>query len=320
MTPATLRAPNPVDYLAQHWIVSPCTAVVKVVAGFPPEHVWGTYCCAPAERLLQILTWSKLFSEHTANTIQHWIQESRRLIAPAFCMFSWPLQSYGLLYVQYVLPLSQSLSDKQNMTDRWLQFWVIHCVLSAAVHSLRSFLWWIPLSNLALFAVWAALATATNSHMEYVYKNYIQRELQALSLLPKHDVDGRSLETDHSRAVQAFYWILERLPRAKDAQPTTKDPIAEATTKDEAPTKQATPILSKDDASVGDGEGDVAAGAGASPKTRQRSENVDDASSSSSSNSENDSIANRKSSSRPTSSRDASLRRGTRRRTATVHD
>ena len=330
MTPASLRAPNPVDYLAQHCIVFPCTAIVKIVAGFPPQHVWETYCCAPAERLLQILTWSKLFSEHTANAIQHWIQESRGLITPAFCMFSWPLQAYGLLYVQYVLPLSQSLSDDPNKTDRWLQFWVVHCVLSTVVYSLGSFLWWIPLSNVALFVVWAALATATDAHMEYVYRNYIQRELRALNLLPPHDVaDSHLLKTDQSRMMQAFYWILERLPRAKDAQPPpTKDLLgAEATTKDEdLAKKQATPVDPRDDVSetsIGGGEGDVAAGAGVAPKTRPRSEHMDDASSSSSSNnnnSENESISNRKSLSRPTASQKGSLRHGTRRRTASVRD
>lgn len=327
MTPASLLAPNPVDYLAQHWIVSPCTAIVKVVAGFPPQHVWETYCCAPAERVLQILTWSKLFSEHTANAIQHWIQESRGLITPAFLMFSWPLQAYGLLYVQYVLPLSQSLSDDPHKTDRWLQFWVVHCVLSAAVYALGSFLWWIPLSNVALFAVWAGLATATDTHMEYVYRNYVQRELQALGILPQHDADSHVLKTDHSRMMQAFYWILERLPRAKDAPPPrTKDALGEATTKDEGLTKQATPVDPQDDiseTSIGDGEGDAAAGAGVSPKTRPRSEHIEEDASSSNSNSnnsENESIAERKSLSRSTASQKDSLRHGTRRRTASVRD
>ena len=320
MTPATLRAPNPVDVLAQHWIVLPCTAVVKTVAGFPPEHVWETYCCAPAERMLQIMTWSKLLSERTANAMNHWIQESRGLITPAFLMFSWPLQAYGLLYVQYVLPLSQSLSDNPNKTDRWMQFWVIHCVLSAVVHSLAPFIWWIPFSNVSLFVVWAVLATATDAHMEYAYRNYIQRELQALSLLPKHNVDDRHLETEHSRTVQAFYWILERLPRAKDAQPTKDHPV-------ETATKDASPIDTQGDASKSfdeNGEGDVAAGAGVLPSTRQRPVNGDDASSSSSSNgnnSENESLTNRKSLSCPNAaSQKALLRRSTRRRTASVRD
>ena len=154
--------------------------------------------------------------------------------------------------------------------------------------------------------------------MEYAYRNYIQRELQALSLLPKHNVDDRHLETDHSGTVQAFYWILERLPRAKDAQPTKDHPV-------EAATKDASPIDTQGDASKSsneDGEGDVAAGAGVLPSTRQRPVNGDDASSSSSSNnSENESLTNRKSVSRQNAaSQKALLRRSTRRRTASVRD
>lgn len=218
MTPASLAAPDPVDWLAQNLIAPSCAVVYKGLSGLVPLDKWETYVCLPADKFLQMITWSKLLSEPHADALRHIVKESRGLLVPGLTIFSWPIQAYGLLYVQYVLPLALSSSSSKTSHERWLQFWVVHCVVSVTVNLFGSLLWWIPFSNVALFCVWAALATATPAQMESTYRNYVQREMQALGVLPPfHDEGEEDLTTEHSKAVQGFLWLVARLPRAADA-------------------------------------------------------------------------------------------------------
>jgi len=249
MTPPQLRQQlegatlDPVHWLVETVLAPAALGVYHgVSSGLVPAHVWETYVHQPAKKVLGLAATLKLVSARRQETWSHVIGESRGLLVPAVAVLSWPMAKYGLLYVQFVLPLALSAvaasrqaqprpapaSQKNAATMiRWLQFWLLHCLVSVAHNALAGLLWWIPLSNVALWLVWAALATAPPAQLEVWYRHWVQRELQALQILPAPADDDVPLAVDHSKTVRAFYWIVERLPSA--AESATEDETAPET-------------------------------------------------------------------------------------------
>jgi hypothetical protein len=180
-------------------------------------------------QFLKLCVCSQLVSQATCDAVLHFVEVGLRgLVVPVFMMCSWPLQAYGIWYVAYALPLAKCAVAKAGTvhdsnktkavppTERtaiqWLQFWVLHTVLTAACTTLAGVLWWIPFSNVAMFGAYAALAVTVS--IESLYETWILQELQSFHILPLGDHQTVLPLTHEAKLVRLFYWVIDKLPKA----------------------------------------------------------------------------------------------------------
>jgi hypothetical protein len=147
---------------------------------------------------LDVMIWTKLITEKTKHRIIAMLVELSDLLPAAITLFM-PgyFTSYGVIYVQYLVPCAVSAhcyngfhSMKSNtetvkymlLTSRYLQYWILQCIVEWIISSFEPVLAWIPLSTHMTWIIWAYLQLEGTSNRFY---DVIEWDLVAFGLLPK---------------------------------------------------------------------------------------------------------------------------------------
>lgn len=220
---------TPLDILAVTCIAPVVTAVYNGVSSVVPAAAWQTYVVEACSKFLGVAVWSKLLTQSSCDALLHFTEHGRSLVVPALTVFSWPLQAFGILYVAYVLPLAkcslvvaaahspQKTELRRLPITHWLQFWVLHTVLTGALNTCSALLWWIPFSNVAIWCAYAWLSVvAASSTIDSYYLSYVQQELQSFYILPLGDHQQSLPPTQEAKLMRLFWYIIDKLPKAVD--------------------------------------------------------------------------------------------------------
>jgi hypothetical protein len=225
LTPAALQTDCPVEFLTTSVIGPSATVLQSGLSNAISAEMWEAWVVRNVQKILAPAVWSGIVTEEWAATTTQFSVRGRALVLPGIFAFSWPLASYSVAYVQYALPVAQS-AHRSNHRDatHWLQYWVIHTMLTVCVSRMMGLLWWIPLSNAVLFGVYAYLALISGTAMNHIYVGIVQRELQAFGILPPgQSHDGEIPAVADTMSARAFTWILQYLPRADDDADESED-------------------------------------------------------------------------------------------------
>jgi hypothetical protein len=175
---------------------------------------WETWVVRPLTTTLNLLVTLRMLSRNFANELRNVVTQSKALLLPSLSLFM-PrfLSIFGLLFVQYVLPLYQQSTLRH---ERMLRYWVIHILLSAITQATDAILWWIPLSRVVIFAAFVVIGTVPA--VVDLCIRMILHDLEVFRLLPSTE---EQLEKS-SWASRGVHALLERLPKA------TEDPLTPA--------------------------------------------------------------------------------------------
>lgn len=187
---------------------------------------------------LDVMIWTKLISEKTKHRIIATLVELSDLLPAAITLFM-PgyFTSYGVIYVQYVVPCAVSAhcynrfhSIKSNtdtvkvmsLISRYLQYWVLQCIVDWIISSFTPVLSWIPFSTHLTWIVWAYLQLEGISNRFY---DVIEWDLVAFGLLPKHSKHG-SVEVDMNntstmKVLNAITKLASPTPKSKPSKART---------------------------------------------------------------------------------------------------
>ena len=135
--------------------------LVEKVSGAVPEVFWQRKVLSCASQIQGIMTMVGLLSQPTAEWLLHMLEEGRGLCIPALTLLTpGVLTSYGVVYVQFLLPMARSYNKQRNIdaTLLWLQYWVLHAGVDSVLSYFSSILWWIPFSTHAIFCLWCYLS------------------------------------------------------------------------------------------------------------------------------------------------------------------
>jgi hypothetical protein len=223
---------TPVEFLAVNVITPAATFVYLAAAVMVPASVWQRFVVNPTTKSFGLGVWSKMLKQEACDSAAHFVTEARVLILPALTVFFCPLlRVYAILYVAYALPLAKSGAAKaaaiptSPSMDRsaihWLQFWVLHSVLTMAFSVLSYIIWWIPLFDVAFFCLYSALSVVSAASIEMTYHSWIHQELQSFRILPLGDHQQALPTTHEARLVRLIYWVGEKLKESEHAGSTT---------------------------------------------------------------------------------------------------
>lgn len=232
MTPSSIKRleayGTPVEFMALNSVIPLVTPIYQAVSSVIPATPWQTYVVDPTTKVLGVCVWSKLLTQESCDGAAHFISEGRGLVLPALTAFSWPLQAYGILYVAYALPLAKSgavnaaaiprppVSSKDRFAIHWLQYWVLHCLLTSTLKIFSGIIWWIPFSNVVIFGLYSAMSVVSPANIGLFYHSWIHQELQSFHVLPLGDHQPTLPTTHEARLVRFFYWVIDKLPKAVD--------------------------------------------------------------------------------------------------------
>lgn len=184
------------------------------------------------QSFLDVMIWTKLISERTKHRIIATIVDLSDLLPAAITLFM-PgyFTSYGVIYVQYLVPCAVSAdcynvihSVKSNtdtvkgmsLTSRYLQYWVLQCMLDWIITSFTPVLSWIPLSTHLIWITWAYLQLEGISSRFY---DVIEWDLVAFGLLPKHSMhESKEVDvntTSTMKVINAIAKLASPPPKAK---------------------------------------------------------------------------------------------------------
>jgi len=159
-------------------------------------------CLTWCRTFLDVMVWTKLISEKTKRTIISTLSECSDLLVclPTFFMPSY-FTSYGIVYIHLIVPSANSVNCRNayqkrpksttntelvkmiNRALRYLQYWVIQCILSWIISSFSPILSWIPFSTHIIFLVWAYFQLESVSNLIY---DVFESELVAFGILKIH--------------------------------------------------------------------------------------------------------------------------------------
>lgn len=211
VTPELTRETRPIPLLYQR-AVPVVTAIYKAVSHAIPEAFWQSVV-DKASSFLDIAVMIKLLSESTKDWLIHVLEEARPVLPPAITLFM-PgfITEYGVVYVKTLVPCakcSQAISLSQKM--QWLEYWVLHGLLSCFLTWWAPILWWIPFSTHAIFLLWCNLQIPNTTRKCY---NAFEEELQAFGLLEKGE---KNLQVEQTVTASVFRRLASSLPSASDA-------------------------------------------------------------------------------------------------------
>ena len=180
----------------------------------------------------------------TTERLERGVVAAREYLVPLVCLGAPLLSPFGIVYLQFLLPLAQQSKGKQ--TREYLQFWILSFLwTSIAIVPLRSLLWWIPFSQYAVAGSYLYLDYRSHD----VYEN-LEDECQLWGLLP-----GKEGAVADTRIARWTSRIMKVLPKAKlnDAL-VDETAIGEADAADDDPSDDD--VMSLDDASDYEGTAD----------------------------------------------------------------
>jgi hypothetical protein len=184
------------------------------VSSIVSEPTWQTYVCNPTLPFLKLAVTVRLLRPTTSEWLTLAIMEGRALIVP-FTILWTPLpfvSTFAVMYVQYVLPIGKK--QRTDDTAR-LQYWVLHVFLQLCLRLIQDFLWYIPFSNVAVFAVWWYLSWNMTP-----WYDMLQRDLQVFGLLPGDE----GMDISASTTAQVIQWIVSKLPSAAKDDGGAREP------------------------------------------------------------------------------------------------
>lgn len=197
-----------------------------VVAETVSRATWMSLVHSQAQRILDVLVMLKMLSETRKDWLLHVLEESRTLLVPSLSLFMPSfITSFGVAYVQFVVPSAKSgraikaaqkrskfdFGQKDDAELLYLQYWVVHCLVSGLLAYFASLLWWIPFSTHATFLVWCHLSLPKSIVQSY---DVLEAELKAFGMLPGESKVGFN-ETMTAHILQSLY---SRLPSAADIE------------------------------------------------------------------------------------------------------
>ena len=123
------------------------------------------------------------------------------------------ISSFGVLFVQYCLPVQKSTTAQR---DALLRYWVWHCIVSATMSRLSGILWWIPLSQAGIFVLYLALGVRDG--MVERWFTTLTEDLEAFGLLPQPQLQEQQQQrsVDQTWSARAIRMVLKSLPSAED--------------------------------------------------------------------------------------------------------
>lgn len=179
-----------------------------------PQKLWQTWVVSKSETFLQAFVLIRVLSKERKDWIVHFLKESRGLLVPSITLFM-PgfITQFGVAFVKYILPSAKSAqagSDARRIL--YLQYWIMHCMLSAFLSVFSSVLWWIPFSTHGIFVLWCYLVLP---HTIRVYYDIVEKDLAAFGLLK---VSGNfSTDINDTTTVKLFSVVTSRLPTASSS-------------------------------------------------------------------------------------------------------
>jgi hypothetical protein len=165
---------------------------------------------------MDVLVMVRFLSEPWKEWWLHVLEESRVLVLPSISLLM-PgfMTQLGVTYVQFVLPTAKSLETTESTNNNdastmlYLQYWVLHCVVSGLLTWFASILWWIPFSTHMIYLLWCHLSFGKTIGKWY---DILEMELIAFGLL-----EGDSqVEVHQTLSVRLITSIVQRLPSAAD--------------------------------------------------------------------------------------------------------
>lgn len=211
VTPELTRNTLPLSLLYQR-VVPMVTAIYNVVSHAIPEQAWQTLV-EKASSILDLAVMIKVLSTESKDWLVHVLEEARPVLPPAITLFM-PgfLTEYGVLYVKTLVPCAKSSSQTKSLGEemQWLEYWVLHGLLSSLLNWWAPILWWIPFSAHGVFLLWCHLQIPKTTEKWY---NVFEEELQAFGLLEKGD---KELQVEQTVTATMFRKLTSSLPSATD--------------------------------------------------------------------------------------------------------
>lgn len=174
---------------------------------------WQTWVIGPLTTGLNLMVTLRMLSKSFADELRDVVIQGKALLLPSLSLFM-PrfLSVFGLLFVQYALPLHKQ-STLRKGRHVMLRYWVIHVILTVIAEATESILWWIPLSRVVTFVAFVVIGTS--QAVVDVCVRMILHDLEVFRLLPSTD-DASEEERKRSWAARGVHALLERLPKARD--------------------------------------------------------------------------------------------------------
>eukprot|EP00934_Nitzschia_sp_Nitz4_P001131 Nitzschia sp. Nitz4//scaffold139_size61406//8450//11155//NITZ4_006447-RA/size61406-snap-gene-0.8-mRNA-1//-1//CDS//3329535813//1131//frame0 len=189
-----------------------------MVAESITRETWKSLVHSKATGALDVLTMLKLISDSRKEWILHFLEEGRTLVIPALCLFMPSfLTQYGVAYAQFVVPAAKSgraldaKGNKEHIELLYLQYWVVHCLVSGVLSYFATLLWWIPFSTHGTFLLWCHLSFPKSIRQTY---ETLETELVAFGLLP----GDSKIAVKDTRTAQMIQAVCSRLPSASESE------------------------------------------------------------------------------------------------------
>jgi hypothetical protein len=190
-----------------------------VLAEAVSEETWKTVVHSKVQRLLEVLVMIRFLSEVRKDWLLHVLDESRTLLLPSLSLLM-PgfITQFGVAYVQFLVPSAKSArctnnknSDNNNEADEllYLQYWILHCLVSGCLTWFSTLLWWIPFSTHATFVLWCHLSFPQTISEYYAV---LEMELIAFGILQGE----ATLQMHETRTAQLITAVTKRLPSANE--------------------------------------------------------------------------------------------------------
>lgn len=190
----------------------------QVSQAIPPSF-WKRNVVDKVESILNGFVFVRMLSETRKDALVECLVNFQSLVLPALTFFT-PgfITQYGVWYVEYIVPLAHSFKGlhkphRHSQRVLYLQFWILHGIISAALRVTFGVLWWVPFTTHATFIVWCIM---TMSRVISFLYNELDRELQTFGFLPKNPKHADDLVVEKAHTVRAFSYILSKLPSAVD--------------------------------------------------------------------------------------------------------
>lgn len=183
--------------------------------------------------VLDLFVLVRLISKRTREWIITTIVESSALL-PAASTLLMPgyFTGYGVIYVSLVVPAGYSISScdavrqsgprleavmpKIYDSSRYLQFWIVHAVLSSLLASFAPLLAWMPLSTHATWLLWA----------------YIQRESTTRGIFGWFENELGKETLEDTAVMRSMRRVVAALP--SNVEDTANGPVEKSTEGDDA--------------------------------------------------------------------------------------
>lgn len=223
ITPAVLESyqpyKTPVDFIAVAILGKTISALYTGCESIVPESIWNDYILKFVDTGSTVLSMMGAISKPTKDALVAFVKESRSLVLPFIISFSWPIQSYGVMFASLCLPIAKTFATQRSRPSEgkrteyhWLQTWVLHVALSLFVDYVAVLWRWIPMAAVPIFGLYSYLSLAPAKSVDAFYRDWIQEELQVMCILPQTEEHAHK----SSKMAALVVWVVDRLPQASD--------------------------------------------------------------------------------------------------------